>query len=235
MNCPTLFERGQFTGSAGVGFLGSGLINAQGAYAITQHIGVMGSVMYHGKSDITAASGFVRNTMMFGEGGAGWFRILDMRREQIIETYGGLGLGQVVNHFSRPDSLHINAEFTYHNVFIQGEYVYKPKYFHVGAGLRINYVNFFSLTSSSENLKNTTQYYLNVEPNITLRAGRKFKVFLQTGMTYPLINAHDYFFYNTQQDKKFASLVKIGLGMNMTLRVNKSNNSKKLRWRDSKY
>ena len=76
INSPVLKEQGEFKGTIGLGTLGTGLLNVQTAYAITDHLGIMLNGMYH-SSHLTDDATFIRkHNQYFSESGAGYFTTL---------------------------------------------------------------------------------------------------------------------------------------------------------------
>ncbi|MEI7803588.1 MAG: hypothetical protein WCI97_13120 [Bacteroidota bacterium] len=236
INSPELSRRHQFRGSASMGFVGCGLINAQGAYSINRKVGVTGSIMFHNKNtEYSAPSslGLGRHNQYYADAGAGYFKTIERRKRFFIQSYGGAGLGFSDNYFSQPDADHIKTSCTYHTLYAQPGIYFTDRYYDAAFDMRITYLNLFGIHSSSNLYRQQSFYFLNAEPTVTLRLGSKgFRVFMQAGYTLPILDRPNYFALNTDPDKKTQSLIKFSMGFNINFVENIRNSQKMLKWKN---
>ncbi len=236
INSPELSVRHQFRGSASMGFVGCGLINAQGAYSINRKVGVTGAVMFHNKNtEYSAPSslGLGRHNQYYTEGGAGYFKTFERRHRFFTQYYGGAGLGFSDNYFSQPDIDHVKTKCTYHTLYAQPGIYFTDRYYDAAFDMRITYINMFGIHSSSRLYNQQSFYFLNAEPTVTLRVGSAgFRVFTQLGYTLPLLDKGNYFALNTDETKKTQSLIKFSMGFNITFKENMRNSQKILKWKN---
>ncbi|UYZ61544.1 outer membrane beta-barrel protein [Hymenobacter weizhouensis] len=149
---PLLTQKGEWSGSLQTNF--SQNTSAQGAYAFTDHLGVMGSVSFLHSDKKQSFFGSRNNREAvdhdFGELGLGYYtRIRDKR---VLEVYGGYGGGRSKRtEFSRETRVNTLAlEGTLNKYFVQVNYTSKDKKtYHVlgrdwpvsyGTALRASYV-----------------------------------------------------------------------------------------------
>ena len=235
INSPELSIRHQFRGSASLGLVGNGLINAQGAYSINRKVGVTGSIMFHNKNteySATNSLGLGRHNQYYADAGAGYFKTIERRKRFFIQSFGGAGLGFTDNYFSQPDALHIKTQCTYHTLYGQQGIYFTDRYYDAAFDLRITYLNLFGIHSTSRLYNQQSFYFLNAEPTITMRIGSKgFRVFFQTGITLPIIDRTNYFALNTDETKRIQSLLKFSMGFNISFSENIRNSQKILKWK----
>lgn len=143
---------------------------AQGAYALTNHIGIMGSFL---------TAGQILDTTTFhatyGDLGVGYF-FTDKSKKFVAEVYGVYGLGSAKNGFG---SL-VTSSTDFSKLFIQPVIGYKSRYFNAALSWRIASISHSSLNVSGtlpttgqvsfDLLKNRPTYTVS-EPALTLRAG----------------------------------------------------------------
>lgn len=150
---PLLTQKGEW--SAGIHTNFSQNTALQGAYAISNHLGVMGSAsfLHANKKQSFFGSKDNRQTQDhdFVEGGLGYFTRLRQDR-RVLEVYGGLGVGSTkYTEYSRETNVPTETrEGTLNKYFLQVNYTSKEKKsFHVlgrdwpfnyGTALRASYV-----------------------------------------------------------------------------------------------
>ncbi|QNH61626.1 hypothetical protein [Hymenobacter sediminicola] len=150
---PLLTQKGEW--SAGIHTNFSQNTAVQGAYAISNHLGVMGSAsfLHADKKQSFFGSKDNRQTQDhdFVEGGLGYFTRLRQDR-RVLEVYGGLGVGSTkYTEYSRETNVPTETrEGTLNKYFLQVNYTSKEKKsFHVlgrdwpftyGTALRASYV-----------------------------------------------------------------------------------------------
>lgn len=132
---PLLTQKGEW--SAGVHTNFSNNTAVQGAYAVGEHIGVIGSAsfLHSNKKQSFFGSKAERESVDhdFVEGGVGYFTRLRKDR-RVLEVYGGLGVGGTKRtRFNQETNLTAEtAEGTLHKYFVQVNYTSKEeKSFHV--------------------------------------------------------------------------------------------------------
>lgn len=124
-NTPMLSGSREFSGGAHVSFRGNASLNA--AYAISNHIGVIGGGSY--MNDQTNSKDFKHKMI---EIGGGYFDTFGPDDNRIIEIYAGFGSGgsdRVFREFDRNGNL-INADIddiSYKKTFLQVNYSSKKK------------------------------------------------------------------------------------------------------------
>jgi hypothetical protein len=185
VNTPLFHEEKQTRISAGPG-------NVQAAYAITDHVGIMGNIFWEKyEKDNKDNSG---NLI---EVGAGYFT--PILPDMIFETYGGIGLGKIsfdeTLNAGQNNTRKRNYDVNGMRWFIQPGIGYANPYFEAAFTPRFSFVSFSNFSSSGytaeeiekENLdKNTIEntMWMFVEPAITLRGGYKWiKLQAQYGVT----------------------------------------------------
>jgi len=143
---------------------------AQGAYALTNHVGVMGSFLTAGqKLDTTTFHA------TYGDLGIGYFAT-DKSKKLVVELYGVYGLGSVKNGFGGLAT----SSTDFSKLFIQPVIGYKSRYFDAAFSWRIASISHSSLNISgtlpaagqvSFDLLKSNLTYTVSEPALTLRAG----------------------------------------------------------------
>jgi hypothetical protein len=132
---PLLTQKGEW--SAGIHTNFSQNTAVQGAYAVGEHIGVMGSAsfLHSNKKESLFGNKAKRESVDhdFVEGGVGYFTRL-RKDQRVLEVYGGLGVGSTRrSRFNQETNLVAEtAEGTLHKYFVQVNYTSKEeKSFHV--------------------------------------------------------------------------------------------------------
>jgi len=153
---PLLTQKGEFSGGLHTNFSQNTAL--QGAYALTDHVGVLGSVSFlqadKKQSFFGSKNNREYNEHNFGEVGMGYFtRLKDQR---VIEFYGGYGLGHTKRTESSAGTTTHELEGNLEKYFLQVNYSKKlSKTWHFfgrdfpvsyGAAMRASYVQLHSFT-----------------------------------------------------------------------------------------
>lgn len=186
-NVPLLQEKNEVRATLG-------LSNLQGAYAVTDNIGVIANGYY---SNVTSV--FDQNSIVYSytternifhiEAGGGYFKKLS--DNAIFECYGGLGFGN--SSFKKFDSDSLSAlpvlKSTFFTktarFFVQPSIGYTIDNFDVAFSTRFIVQNYYGVDTSGftkidlydNKLLNIDQPFLFMEPAITLRFGYKYLKF----------------------------------------------------------
>jgi hypothetical protein len=150
---PLLTQKGEW--SAGLHTNFSQNTAVQGAYAVTDHLGVMASASFLHADKKQSFFGSKNNRQTedhdFLEGGLGYFTRLGQDR-RVLEIYGGVGIGATkYTEYSRETNLPTEVrEGTLHKYFLQANYTSKEKKtfralgrdwpFNYGTAMRASYV-----------------------------------------------------------------------------------------------
>lgn len=209
-NVPLLSDRGNFNATV---CGNSNQLEVQGAYALTNHLGIManGSVFIP-KNDDNGNGG----KGSLGEVGAGYY--MPFLNHLVFEAYGLVGVGNVENHMPTTVDTYpgttgkINA--TIMRFGIQPNIGFKTKYFCAAISARISSLNYTNingnLTFDNQDqvlyLKSNNSHFI-AEPALTLRGGIKnVKVQVQLAGSYNLTVSD--FLQET-------SLLSVGLNLNL--------------------
>ncbi len=227
INSPLLKEKGEFSTSASLGLSGSGLYNLQSAYAISDHTGIMLDAMYHNRHLNSADSSVEKLNMLFGEAGTGYFTSFGNEKSGLFQCYGGGGYSFTTDKIDNSKQINPEVNAQYFNIFIQPGVAFIKKNFKAAFDLMINYVNLFNINASLYDKfewwntdfhysSDTSLYFVNLEPTLTMKAGRrKLKGIIQFGVTVPSINSHSYFIVNNSSMLGFPQ-IKFSVGINYT-------------------
>jgi hypothetical protein len=153
---PLLTQKGEFSGGIHTNFSSNTAL--QGAYALGDHIGVLGSVSFlqadKKQSFFGSKANREYNEHNFGEVGMGYFTRL--RDQRVIEFYGGYGLGHTKRTESTADVPTQTLEGNLEKYFVQVNYSKKEsKTLHLfnrdfpmsyGAAMRASYVQLHGFT-----------------------------------------------------------------------------------------
>jgi hypothetical protein len=234
---PLVKEKGDVNASASLGISGCGLFNLQAAYAISDHAGVMIDGMNHNKQTSRTSSSVttVEKLHIFsGEIGAGYFTPFGDNKKGLFQCYSGIGYGNSRDRIYDPNQPNPLISAKYYSFFIQPGIAYTSKNFDVAFDLRANSVSLFNIhaylydqfewwNTDFQFYSDTTLYFMNLEPTITIKAGgEKLKGVLQSGATIPTINSDNYFKVNSSS-MLLAPLFKFTLGIQYTF----GNNNKR--------
>ena len=131
---PLLTQQGEFSGGLHTNI--SGNTSVQGAYAVTDGLGVIGSASFLHSNKVKKAEDFT-----FVEAGAGYFTRLSDRRVLEIYAGGGLGSSKRAERDSRETPVTRTLEANLQKVFLQVNYsAKKRKNLHLfGTDFPLNY------------------------------------------------------------------------------------------------
>jgi hypothetical protein len=147
-NTPMLSSKGEFSGGAHVSLKGNG--NFNGAYAVSNHIGILGSASY---MQYDRRLKDFKNKLF--EAGAGYFNSFGPDNNRILEIYAGFGTGRTdrtYRNFNESDVLVTSEvqQINFNKAFLQVNYSSKKNNnFHLfgnnyplnyGTALRISHV-----------------------------------------------------------------------------------------------
>jgi hypothetical protein len=227
VHSPLLTEKGELSVATSMGISGSGLLNLQSAYAISDHTGIMLNGMYHHRTSSSADSSVERLNMYFGEMGVGYFSTFGKLKNGLFQCYGGGGSGYTFDKIDYPNQSDPSVHANYVNLFVQPGIAYVSDYFQISLDLRANYLYLFNihayLYDHFEFWNTDFKYYsgahldfMILEPAITIKAGSpKLKGVLQLGAIIPTVNPNSYFEVNTGSYLVFP-LIKMSLGITYT-------------------
>lgn len=211
VHSPLLKEKDDLHVAASLGLSGSGLSNLQGAYAITDHAGIMANGMHHQRKLTSLDSSATQSEhlrILFAEAGAGYYSTFGNEKDGLFQCYGGGGYGETNDRIEGLGHPMPEVKAKYFNVFIQPGVAFTSKRVELAFDLRGNYVRLFNIHAYLYNefdwwntdlnfYSDTAVSFLNMEPAITIKAGgEKLKGILQFGVTIPTIHAKSYFAVN---------------------------------------
>lgn len=207
-NVPLLSEQGQVSITAGGN---ANQVEIQGAYAVSNSLGIMGNVGFFNPKDDGNGNG---GSGKLGEVGVGYYK--PFGTGFVFETYGLVGFGSFENHFPAANGGNmgkINGRLSRYG--IQPSFGYKTKAFEVALSSRVSSLHYgepdgdlvFDGVNQIDYL-NENDAFLLLEPALTLRAGlEKIKFQLQLTRGFNLTD-NDF-----RQDESLLSL-----GVNLNLR-----------------
>lgn len=178
-NVPLLKEQGELQISgASAGSGEGGGANIQGAYAITNNVGVvLNSYIASGENDDSGANG----NGFAVEGGAGWFKPIN--DFIVFESYAGVGGGSINNNYADNTS----SKVSFVRPYIQPAIGFTSNYVDLAFATRFAMLNYTGISRSGMMLDSTNNAQLNYigdnktqlffEPGVTLRAGWKYVKF----------------------------------------------------------
>jgi hypothetical protein len=186
-NIPLFQEKGEVRVAAGINEGSAGLGHTdgkdfQGAYAVTDHVGVMVNMFFTGNTDdLSGDTGKGRLV----ECGAGYYS--PVTDHFVFETYGGAGLGRL----TRSGTLG-QTSVSARRVFLQPSLGYASRGFDAALSLRVCGLTYYGIPEHSvddngrymaQELKAAGSSLL-AEPALTLRAGwEPIKLQLQAGLS----------------------------------------------------
>ena len=224
IHSPLLKEKGEINASASLGLSGCGLSNFQSAVAVSNHTCIMVNGMYHLRRSASADSLVEKLNMYFVESGAGYFTRAGSKKKSLFQCYGGVGYGITKDKINNSNQADPEVYAKFYNIFIQPGFAFLNKYFEVAFDLRANYIHLFNIhaylydkfefwNTDFKFYSDTSLYFMNLEPAITIKAGReKLKGLLQLGVTIPAIHADSYFDVNTSS-MMIAPLINFSIGI----------------------
>lgn len=227
VHSPLLTEKGELSVATSTGLSGSGLLNIQSAYAVSDHTGIMVNGMYHSRTSSSADSSVERLRMFFGEMGVGYFNTFGKLKNGLFQCYGGGGGGYTHDKIDYPNRTDPLVWANYVNLFVQPGIAYVNDYFQISLDLRANYIYLFNIhaymydqfafwNTDFKYYSGASLDFMILEPAITIKAGSpKLKGVLQLGVIIPTVNPNSYFEVNTGS-YLVLPLIKMSLGLTYT-------------------
>lgn len=179
IHTPLFKQKGEIHGQVGTGTCG---YDFQGAYAVTDNIGVMLNASIANR---TSDSTNNYHKHAFVEMAGGYYYPID--QNATVEIYGGYGIGAVDAYYE--NSLLVSSARAYHHrVFIQPAIGVSTKIFDASFTPRIVLLN-VTMVDPDLASSNTRSFYPYVEPCLTTRVGYKYvKYFFQIGLSINITN-----------------------------------------------
>jgi hypothetical protein len=180
VNTPLLTGQNEFQLS---GSAGSNGLDLQGAYAVTDEIGIMANMSLADQEQSTSSDYHKHNFKEFGIG-----YMTPMGRRGVFEVYTGYGWGTASSRdtydFFGTNS--VAAEGSYRRFFIQPSAGTRRANLHAALSTRLAWVTFTRFESAATvQKKDYTRFFL--EPVFTTRFGFEyFKIQAQMGLSLPL-------------------------------------------------
>jgi hypothetical protein len=207
INSPLLKEKGEGSATASLGVSGTGWANIQGAYAVSDHIGLMLNGMYHSRRTTTEGtnSSTEKLNIAFGEAGLGYFNQSGSNKNILFQLYGGGGYGATHDIITGGSSQNPEISSKYTNIFVQPGFALIGKLISASFDLRANYVHLYDVHAYMFDqfefwntdyiwASDSTLSFMNLEPTVTVRIGEgNLKGLIQFGATVPTINSKSYF------------------------------------------
>lgn len=188
-NVPLLQQKGELALNAGlyeaVGSTPYAGFEFQGAYALTQHVGVMTNLLSAQSLEING------NNYLF-ELGSGYYKTIGTGG--VFNVYGGIGFGSLQSYFLNSSST--NA-LNYQRFFMQPAIGYTSRGFECAFSLRMCGLNYAQQQSAINeyyaNESSPSKFSILAEPAFTLRGGWKYlKLQLQLGYSVNLTDANQF-------------------------------------------
>ncbi|MBC7776693.1 MAG: hypothetical protein H7246_14765 [Phycisphaerae bacterium] len=188
INAPLLSKKGNTKISLG-STLGTEVLfnnNLQGAYAISDHLGLMVNSMQHKfrrTNSSFGSSSTSRHKEIFTEAGLGYYSAIGNSSKWRWECYGGFGLGKT-RETEPNNELIISAPFR--RFFAQPSIGFVSRYFDAALSVRGSYLSVGQINWVGDIRNGTTVHGAIIEPCLTIRAGgRRIKPFLQYSWMFP--------------------------------------------------
>ena len=173
---PLFEDKGEIQANIGAGISG---IDAQLAYAVTDHIGVMSNTSFQKQTSDTTDDFHRHNFVEFG---AGYYTNISDRAT--VSVYGGYGFGDVK---SKVDNNLIDNDVTdadFNRFFLQPSIGVTTRHFDASLAPRLVFVD---VDYNEEVLNEAEGYHPIIEPVITTRFGfENVKFITQAGLSLPL-------------------------------------------------
>jgi hypothetical protein len=209
INTPLFEDKGEIQANVGQGISGT---DAQLAYAVTDHIGVMANTSFRSQTSDTTDNYHKHN---FFEFGAGYYS--SVSDNTVFSIYGGYGLGAVKSYTENNliDNNTTDADLS--RIFIQPSFGVSTNYFDASIASRLVLID---VDYNDEILNESSGYQPVVEPVITTRFGFKNVKFVsQAGLAIP--------FNNNKLDFDIQPFIfSVGLHFNLDLIGDKSKSDK---------
>jgi uncharacterized protein YodC (DUF2158 family) len=233
---PMLEKKGDLNISAALSTSGSGLLNVNAAYAISDRAGLLVNGMYHTyreKTTYWAGNSTSDDLNIYSvELAPGFNTPLSADGNWHLQWYGGAGWGDTkVNgsgYTEDPLQPEPYATANFYNFFMQPGIFLSKKNIQLGFDIRANYVNMYDVTGQLYerfDWWDTEYIYTNdanlnfmlIEPNVTFKVGgEKMKAVFQMGVTIPTLNADDYYAVNSVEN--FTLPIKMVFGVGYTFK-----------------
>lgn len=205
-NVPLLSEQGEIDLTVSGN---TGKVEFQGAYGITNHLGVVANGGVYIPTNLDNGNG---GSGKFGELGLGYFTKIQESENWIFETYGLVGFGTMENHL--PSTVqdypttkgNISANLL--RIGVQPNIGYKSEYFTVALSSRFVHLSYdkiagdlvFENERQVDYLRDHNSHFL-IEPALTIKGGlERIKLQLQYGYSFNLTD------FDFRQEKPFLSL-----------------------------
>ena len=187
-NTPLFDGQGEFqaTATAGIGY------NVQSAYALTNHVGVMGNFLF---ANNKPAKRFQYRTQAYGELGLGYYNHIGNRYFDFYLGYGA-GKGKAIDssYYVFTTDIIYSARASYSKTFLQGAFGTKHRNFEWSISQRISRVHFNEINvfygDEPKGISDQGYFYLEPALNIKIALTKNKKAFfvIQSGMNIPLYN-----------------------------------------------
>lgn len=185
-NAPLFRGQGQFQGSA---ILTTG-VEVQGAYALTDHLGIIGSysLLSENRNDPQNTATTFKRKNNYYEAGLGWYNSTRSRR---VELYAGYGQGESTTTgqyiFLGLGQQEVIVTGNFKKYFIQPSIGTNNRGFNLSFTPRISFVDFYEFTTGTIPVEPDEKIALFIEPAVTA----KFKLtpnldgMFQLGLNFP--------------------------------------------------
>lgn len=230
---PMLENKGDLNITSSFSVAGSGLLNANAAYAISDRAGLMVNGMYHTyreKTTYWSGNSTSDDLSIYSvEVAPGYNVPLSKDGNWHMQWYGGAGWGDTKvsgsGYNDDPTQPEPYASANFYNFFMQPGIFLSKKNIRLGFDLRANYINMYDVTAQLYerfDWWNTEYTYVNnarlgfmlLEPTVTFKVGgQNLKAIFQMGGTVPTMNADDYYAVNSVDN---ALPVKMAFGVSYT-------------------
>ena len=207
---PVFEDKGEIQANIGAGISG---IDAQMAYAVTDHIGVMANTSFRSQTSDTTDDFHKHN---FAEFGTGYYT--NITKKATISIYGGYGFGNVksLDEDNLIDNDVTDADFN--RIFLQPAFGVTTKHFDASFTPRLVFVD---VKYNEEVLNEAKGFHPIIEPVLTTRFGfENVKFITQAGLSLP---------FNTEKlDFDIQPfIISVGVHLNLDLIGNGSSKSDK--------
>lgn len=211
VHSPLVSEKGQLNTSAAVGLSGTGLINLQGAYAVTNHAAIAVDGMHHLRnSNINGSSGAGKEKLRISSANAsgGYFTQFGKNNTRLFQSYVGGGYGKTLDYITGTEDLRPEISANFYNVFVQPGIAWRGTHNMLAIDVRLNYVQLYNMhaylydsfdwwNTDFRFYNDTSIHFMNLEPAVTVQVGGKsLKGVFQVGTIIPVLNSQAYFAVN---------------------------------------
>ncbi|MBL0339872.1 MAG: hypothetical protein IPP71_02545 [Bacteroidetes bacterium] len=150
VHSPMLQKKGDGHVSGSIGITGTGLMNLQAAYAVSNHIGIITEGMYHYRSSTYTSgteTGKEKLNILGGELGLGYFEKFSQNQNKLIQIYSGAGFGKT--HDRIENSLDPNPEVSsdFFNFYVQPGITFTGKHIDMAVDIRTKYVKLYNINA----------------------------------------------------------------------------------------